>query len=1195
MSDFSNTLRYRMGTTSLGRPIMMGANGLPETEKSITVSDPRRPGGFMNIPSIYNGNRVREQDAFSTIINNDYVDPDTGREITGYGSMEEAIEAAKERSASLSNDPGMLEIKGRLEFLRQGTQSPDVFRSQIGPDYSPKHNDVTLKQSIIDGFYLDNEVAAIMKIANKPDFPNEPGYDVFADPALKEKPNYIQYTIHSESRAETAHIIADVDQEMERRRRSGGEFLGRFIGGFGPTDVAALFAPIPFLSGAKNGNRLKRVLAAGAGTTLVAAPKDILLEATQYERPLVETAMGLGAAFVLGGTLGAFTKRSPIEARATPFNPEDIADAAKARGSVGAMGVRAETSIQQEMYDDALQATGIKLERGDWNPMLRMLKSRFPHARWMVSDMVPLGGMKQNKIKKGEATSVSVETEFAVNYQHTLANSMRHLDEQWRAYRQGRAAEEVTDTSDFTRSLDIGKLQAGDFIDNIRYGFNRVDQPAQATHMSHGQFREAVGKAMRRNDSSAELPIPEAAKPYVDAAARRYRAEIFERLSKDAQEVGLFERALKNRQAALLKEKRILGERIRNQNRTTGSQATDLNDELIQLQGKIDALDVQMANLNAFGPTINTAPSYLTRMWRHDEIVNRYDELHGIIAGWLRTRGHTPQEVSDLATEIIEQDLLRQKPYTRINENDQFDDFVGDVGMVQQRSLDIPDKLVEDFLESDIEAISRFYTNSVGMDVLLARKFGDPSLKDPIQIVIDEAAELTAAATTRAERKAINDDLKRTLTDIRGLRDKLRGTYGLPNDPFRPLSRALRIGKVWNVLTMGGGFAISAIPDLARTVMTEGLKESVGYGLKHMFSGQGRAVRSMMKEELQLSGTALDMVLGTRALQFADIGDVYGKKFKFERGLMRAQGAYFIVNGLHMWNTGLKTFAGTVAGLRIADDCIKWAREITEAETAAIGGHPFVTLSQARKEKLLRHGIDANMAKRIAAQIQENGEKINGSWVPNTELWQLGTRADVQAMRNYRAALNQDADRTIITPNVGDRALWTSTEFGSVIAQFKSFGQSALPKLMISGIQENDAAFWSGLTLLVAMGHLTNEIKRAQYGDTRERSFDENLVEAIDRSGSLAVFMDINNAAEKLSNYQLGIKPLLDMSPPYDASIKSVAGVLGGPTGSQVANAVQIGSDILSLDVDHWTKKRMRQFVPGQNLPYLDPVMDKVF
>ena len=49
-----------------------------------------------------------------------------------------------------------------------------------------------------------------------------------------------------------------------------------------------------------------------------------------------------------------------------------------------------------------------------------------------------------------------------------------------------------------------------------------------------------------------------------------------------------------------------------------------------------------------------------------------------------------------------------------------------------------------------------------------------------------------------------------------------------------------------------------------------------------------------------------------------------------------------------------------------------------------------------------------------------------------------------KASFKWKNALNQNVDRIIITPGAGDRALWTSTELGSLITQFKGYGQGDL-------------------------------------------------------------------------------------------------------------------------------------------------------
>ena len=85
-----------------------------------------------------------------------------------------------------------------------------------------------------------------------------------------------------------------------------------------------------------------------------------------------------------------------------------------------------------------------------------------------------------------------------------------------------------------------------------------------------------------------------------------------------------------------------------------------------------------------------------------------------------------------------------------------------------------------------------------------------------------------------------------------------------------------------------------------------------------------------------------------------------------------------------------------------------------------------------------------------------HGDQVDGEWLPNTDLW-----GDQQSgsLKFFRNALNQNVERIIITPGAGDRALWTSTEFGSLMTQFKSYGQGAMVRMANSGLQEKDGAF----------------------------------------------------------------------------------------------------------------------------------------
>jgi hypothetical protein len=89
-------------TTKEGRQILHLPDGSIETEKTMTVTESGINGGrATNIPTIYGGKHVSDQEAIRIITESGGIDPDTGRKLDGYDSIEKAVEAAKKRSAEL--------------------------------------------------------------------------------------------------------------------------------------------------------------------------------------------------------------------------------------------------------------------------------------------------------------------------------------------------------------------------------------------------------------------------------------------------------------------------------------------------------------------------------------------------------------------------------------------------------------------------------------------------------------------------------------------------------------------------------------------------------------------------------------------------------------------------------------------------------------------------------------------------------------------------------------------------------------------------------------------------------------------------------------------------------------------------------------------------------------------------------------
>ena len=95
-----------VGTTSEGRPLIQNTQGSQSSELSITTEDPRTPGNYINIPSIYYGKVLSDDQALGLIMDSGYRDPMTGRAINSYPSVEEAVSAAQSRSDAIQYAKG---------------------------------------------------------------------------------------------------------------------------------------------------------------------------------------------------------------------------------------------------------------------------------------------------------------------------------------------------------------------------------------------------------------------------------------------------------------------------------------------------------------------------------------------------------------------------------------------------------------------------------------------------------------------------------------------------------------------------------------------------------------------------------------------------------------------------------------------------------------------------------------------------------------------------------------------------------------------------------------------------------------------------------------------------------------------------------------------------------------------------------
>ncbi|HML93403.1 hypothetical protein [Methyloceanibacter sp.] len=565
------------------------------------------------------------------------------------------------------------------------------------------------------------------------------------------------------------------------------------------------------------------------------------------------------------------------------------------------------------------------------------------------------------------------------------------------------------------------------------------------------------------------------------------------------------------------------------------------------------------------------ADSYIMRVYRRDRIIAERDRFSTILFDHFKNRsGGTDMpdaEIRALVDDTIDT-ITGNSPF-RIPGLDMVQ---GERGPLKARVLNIPDEKIEDFLERDVEIVSQLYTRTMSADVELAQKFGDVRLEEPLAKLRDEFDAAIGNATTRTERESLQSQYSDAVRDIEALRDRIRHTYALPDNIEGLPYRAGKIAQQLNYLRLLGGMTVSAIPDLWRPVMTHGLTSTFRDGWIPLVRNFGTARLAGM--EVKRAGAALDMVLDTRARSIADLFDDWQRGSKLERGLESATSRFGLVSLMAPWNAAIKQVVGTMT----MNQVLRAAEAVSRGKASA-----------KQIKNLAADGIDEALAKRIWGEFNGNGGTVkDGLYLPNTEDW-----ADRKAVEAFRAAIIRETDRTVVTPGL-ELPLWISTPLGRVLGQFKSFQLSTTQRVLMAGLQQKDAAFITGMVGMIGLGALTAHVKASMLGiDTSKWDTAKWGVEAVDRSGLLSVFSEVNNIAEKVTRGRVGLSAITgEMASRYQS--RTAVGALLGPTFDLATEGVSAVGSAFAGEWSASDTRALRKTLPYQNVFYVRKLLDEV-
>lgn len=473
-------------------------------------------------------------------------------------------------------------------------------------------------------------------------------------------------------------------------------------------------------------------------------------------------------------------------------------------------------------------------------------------------------------------------------------------------------------------------------------------------------------------------------------------------------------------------------------------------------------------------------------------------------------------------------------------------------GAMFKKRVQVDDEFLEEYLVKDWETLYQSTVKNLSSRIRLAERFGegdgDFMMANQLRQLDEEYGALRTAAEEAGDASAakrLSEQHNKNRRDIEFLRDSLLGTtrgnqYADPDNHM--LTSMLRTMRGMNVASKLNSVVIASIPDAARIMTYNGGEAFVGSLSKAL---EALPLSKMPKDEQQLIASISERVSHQRLSMYSDVDDATPLT-KGERYTNWVSDKAMTMSGMKHWNSTWKAVVGGMANHRI----VKSIRDGKDATW------------------LKRVGIDGDVADTVVSNVKKHSTYEKGVWNMNVDRWD--SQAAVDAVE---AAVIKEADRVVLTPSVGDKPIFMSTEAGKSIFQFKSFIIAAVNKLMVPMMQEQGARKWAEIYTLMSLGALG--YYTSQFAVGREPSKDPAVIlrEAIDRTGMAAYALELYNMANKVAGNPFGDDPTRYRS-------RNTLGALLGPSFGMATNLLKIPHSGTSADS---RVHALRQMTPLQN------------
>ncbi len=443
---------------------------------------------------------------------------------------------------------------------------------------------------------------------------------------------------------------------------------------------------------------------------------------------------------------------------------------------------------------------------------------------------------------------------------------------------------------------------------------------------------------------------------------------------------------------------------------------------------------------------------------------------------------------------------------------------------------------------------------------------------------LDDLADDVRAAR-KAESKLIRQ-ADRDLTNLRHMRDDLRGMNTLGGDPTSTAAHVFRNARAVTYLTFGGSIALSQIPDMAMLMNFFGMDNV----LRGQFSrfGSDMLTAKLAKEEVRDLLGANELLTNARAQQLFDVQNEFASGSALEQGLDKAVHVFSIVSLISPMNQGLKDLIAYTTVMYVA----RISRKVKSGKA----------LGKIDRERIGELGLNDAALIRIADQYEahafrdEAGKIVD--LVPRIDSWDDQTAAGL-----FRISAQQARDKVLIYGGTGDRPRIPGLggEVSRTILMFRNFSLGAATRLFGRLAQTRDYRLITHILNGTAFGMLAIYLKAISAGREPPQDLATWMQQGFEQSGLAGVIFDIDDIIENLSKGKIGISALTGTSTRRRFySGNQLWGSIVGPVGDIALDAVVLPFELLDDDVTPADIGKIRRLIPLQNFIWTRRLWDSL-